>query len=388
MKSELQPYDRTERTAAVDKSKVTAGRNGIDGAAAAAQIPWQERPVGSHAILWRHAGNPIIGRHHIPGVQGIYNSAVAPYGDGFVGVFRLEKQDRFPHLHLGWSDDGLEWHVEPKAIQFASGDPGQASDYAYDPRVVKIDQTYYITWCGGHIGPTISVAATKDFQRFDRLENAFLPFNRNGVLFPRKIGGKFLMLSRPSDNGHTPFGDIYLSQSPDMCHWGMHRLVMRRGGDQVGHGPHALLDRHLRINPVQIIKVDDIGAQAGQAGIARRRDPRGRAVDLDGCATRASSQPTLGRQHDRLPMRRKYRSNQAFVAPGSIDVGRVEKGDPAGQRQLERPGRLLIIGNAIGLGHPHASQAKGRHAERGTEKAGFHGEALILAGCQLLVVSC
>ena len=42
------------------------------------------------------------------------------------------------------------------------------------------------------------------------------------------------MLSRPSDDGHTPFGDIYLSQSPDMCHWGMHRLVMRRGGGEVG----------------------------------------------------------------------------------------------------------------------------------------------------------
>ena len=54
------------------------------------------------------------------------------------------------------------------------------------------------------------------------------------MLFPRKIGGKFFMLSRPSDDGHTPFGDIYLSQSPDMCHWGMHRLVMRRGGNEVG----------------------------------------------------------------------------------------------------------------------------------------------------------
>ena len=42
------------------------------------------------------------------------------------------------------------------------------------------------------------------------------------------------MLSRPSDDGHTPFGDIYVSQSPDMCHWGKHRLVMRRGGDEVG----------------------------------------------------------------------------------------------------------------------------------------------------------
>lgn len=197
-------------------------------------IPWQERPAGSHDVMWRYTANPIIGRHHLPGVQGIYNSAVAPYGDGFVGVFRLEKRDRFPHLHVGWSDDGLEWHIEPSAIEFSKGDPGLASDYAYDPRVCKIEGTYYITWCGGYNGPTISIAATDDFQTFERLENAFLPFNRNGVLFPRKISGKYFMLSRPSDDGHTPFGDIYVSQSPDMCHWGMHRLVMRRGGGEVG----------------------------------------------------------------------------------------------------------------------------------------------------------
>jgi len=34
------------------------------------------------------------------------------------------------------------------------------------------------------------------------------------------------MLSRPSDKGHTPFGDIFYSESPDMCHWGKHRHVM------------------------------------------------------------------------------------------------------------------------------------------------------------------
>jgi len=27
------------------------------------------------------------------------------------------------------------------------------------------------------------------------------------------------MLSRPSDNGHTPFGDIFSSESPDLVHW-------------------------------------------------------------------------------------------------------------------------------------------------------------------------
>ncbi|MCP4975396.1 MAG: glycosidase, partial [Maribacter sp.] len=42
-----------------------------------------------------------------------------------------------------------------------------------------------------------------------------------------KIGGRYAMLSRPSDNGHTPFGDIYVSFSPDMKYWGEHRCVMK-----------------------------------------------------------------------------------------------------------------------------------------------------------------
>lgn len=35
------------------------------------------------------------------------------------------------------------------------------------------------------------------------MENAYLPYNRNGVMFPKKINGNFAMLSRPSDTGHT-----------------------------------------------------------------------------------------------------------------------------------------------------------------------------------------
>src|SRR5262245_61649383 len=92
-----------------------------------AAIPWQQRPPRSTDVVWRHSGNPIIGRHHMPGVQGVYNSAVAPYGDGFVGVFRLEKRCRFPHLHVGWSEDGIDWHIESEPIEFAKGDPGSAA---------------------------------------------------------------------------------------------------------------------------------------------------------------------------------------------------------------------------------------------------------------------
>lgn len=101
------------------------------------------------------------------------------------------------------------------------------SEYKYDPRVTWIEDRYWVTWCNGYHGPTIGIAYTFDFKEFFQCENAFLPFNRNGVLFPQKIDGKYAMLSRPSDNGHTPFGDIYISYSPDMKYWGEHRCVMK-----------------------------------------------------------------------------------------------------------------------------------------------------------------
>mgnify|MGYP000786648559 FL=1 len=49
------------------------------------------------------------------------------------------------------------------------------------------------------------------------------------------------MFSRPSDSGHTPFGDMYISQSPDMKYWGEHRHVMGplKGWEskKIGAGP-------------------------------------------------------------------------------------------------------------------------------------------------------
>lgn len=202
-------------------------------AAVSTTFPWHERPADSSAVVWRHRGNPVLGRNPGPFAHGIYNSAVVPYGDGYAGVFRTESANRFPLLHVGFSEDAVDWQIEPQPIRYTNHEH-DPSDYAYDPRVVRIEDSYYVSWCGGHNGPTISMARTSDFQSFERMENAFLPFNRNGVLFPRRVNGDYLMLSRPSDDGHTPFGDIYLSHSPDLVHWGRHRLVMRKGGDETG----------------------------------------------------------------------------------------------------------------------------------------------------------
>lgn len=192
-------------------------------------IPWQPRPAGCTTPLWRYSQNPIISRYAIPTSNSIFNSAVVPFGNGFAGVFRCDNKAVQMNIHAGFSADGINWEIMLNPIHFNTNNPErqQTLYYKYDPRVTLIDDTYWITWCDGYCGPTIGIGYTHDFQTFYQIDNAFLPFNRNGVLFPQKIGGRYAMLSRPSDNGHTAFGDIYISYSPDMKYWGDHRCVMR-----------------------------------------------------------------------------------------------------------------------------------------------------------------
>jgi beta-1,4-mannooligosaccharide/beta-1,4-mannosyl-N-acetylglucosamine phosphorylase len=207
-------------------------------------VPWEDKPVGHAHAVWRYSRNPVIPRDLFPGANSIFNSAVVPFRGTFAGVFRCDSTAREMQLHAGFSQDGINWRIEPRRIEFVdtANDPENVRwEYGYDPRVVWIDDRYYVTWCNGYHGPTIGMAWTNDFKSFHKMENSFLPFNRNGVLFPRKINGKYHMLSRPSDNGHTPFGDIFVSSSPDLVHWGCHRHVMRPNGGwqstKIGAGP-------------------------------------------------------------------------------------------------------------------------------------------------------
>ena len=215
-------------------------------------IPWQERPENSKEVMWRYSMNPIIERDAIPSSNSVFNSAVVAFEDGFAGVFRCDNKAVQMNIFAGFSKDGIHWDIEHEPIVMQNGNTDMIeSDYKYDPRVVFIEDRYWITWCNGYHGPTIGIAYTFDFKEFFQCENAFLPFNRNGVLFPKKINGKYAMLSRPSDNGHTPFGDIYVSFSPDMKYWGEHRVVMKTAPfeqsawqcTKIGAGPIPILTK-------------------------------------------------------------------------------------------------------------------------------------------------
>ena len=191
-------------------------------------LPWEQRPEGCAQT----SCGGIAAIQSFPATccrasNSIFNSAAVPFEGQFAGVFRCDNKRRQMVLHVGRSEDGFRWKIDLEPLRFTGADADIAGfEYGYDPRVCWIDDRYYVTWCNGYHGPTIGIAWTRDFKQFHQMENAFLPYNRNGVLFPRKINGRFAMLSRPSDRGHTPFGDMYYSQSPDLRYWGDHRFVM------------------------------------------------------------------------------------------------------------------------------------------------------------------
>ena len=194
-------------------------------------LPWQDKPAGYAEPVWRYTENPIVTRDNVPGANSIFNSAVLPFGDGFRGVFRMDDCTREQYLVTGESDDGVHWRLNEEKIF-----------RGYDPRLTRIDGVCYLSWvCHTDRGTSIGLAATTDFERWERLENAVLPVSRNGVLFPRRVGGNYMLFTRPCDKGHTPYGDIFLSQSPDLTYWGKHRWVISPVNNwemtKVGAGP-------------------------------------------------------------------------------------------------------------------------------------------------------
>ena len=110
-------------------------------------IPWQEKPTDlvAESPVWRYSENPVMGRNPTPEIARIFNSAVVPWEDGFIAVLRGEQINGVPYVYLGHSKDGIHWDVEREKVPFTdeAGNP-KMPHYAYDPRLVKVEDTYYM----------------------------------------------------------------------------------------------------------------------------------------------------------------------------------------------------------------------------------------------------
>ena len=193
-------------------------------------------------VIQRYANNPIFTPEMIPGANAVFNSAVARFGDRYVGVFRVEKRQGFQSLRLGWSGDGIKFEITPDEILVPTEEPFITYEEArYDPRITKIGDTYYICHASeNRFGCQISVAGTKDFKKFEKIAVAAEPTNRNMVLFPEKINGLYVRLDRPFEYGNN--GNMWISYSPDLVYWGRSECIMQSrtfAWDQGKIGPGA-----------------------------------------------------------------------------------------------------------------------------------------------------
>ena len=95
-----------------------------------------------------------------------------------------------------------------------------------DPRVTQIDNKFYITytalssraWSGK--GNRVALATTMDFRSFER-HGIILPDmeNKDAVIFPEKVKGKYVMYHRTMPN-------IWIGYSDNLKEWYGHKIVM------------------------------------------------------------------------------------------------------------------------------------------------------------------
>ena len=180
-------------------------------------MPKMQPEIFSSPVIHRYnGGTPVLSKENIPyAADCIYNAGVAKFGGKYVMVFR-DDFERAPwggcrHIVVGvaFSDDGKNWDVRetPFMTPETLNDPDVLR--VYDPRLTVIDGRCYVCFAvDTKHGLRGGIAVTDDFEKVEIL-SLTVPDNRNMVLFPEKIGGRYVRLERPmpiySRNGKDRF---------------------------------------------------------------------------------------------------------------------------------------------------------------------------------------
>jgi beta-1,4-mannooligosaccharide/beta-1,4-mannosyl-N-acetylglucosamine phosphorylase len=204
-------------------------------------------PVG---LFTRFEGNPIVTAADLPyRVNTVFNPAAAPLDGDTVLLMRVEDLRGISHLAAARSRNGrTDWRFDP--MPTFESDPDNHPEEIWgveDPRVTWLPENG--EWAVAYTaysrrGPLVSLAFTRDFRNFNRLGPAMPPEDKDAALFPRRFGGRWALIHRPSQLLGP--SNMWLSYSPDLVHWGDHSLLLpaREGSwwdaGKIGLGPPPL----------------------------------------------------------------------------------------------------------------------------------------------------
>jgi hypothetical protein len=143
--------------------------------------------------------------------------------------------------------------------------------------------------------------------------------------------------------------------------------------DHLTHRPPGLLDRDRRIDAVLVVEIDVVDPEPLKRGVATQPDVFRSSVHPDPTAVRAALVPELRRQDDLVAMAFDRATDEHLVGERAVHVGGVQEVHPDLESPVDRRDRFRIVGGAIGLAHPHATESDRGHLESASEVAGLHG---------------
>ncbi len=185
-----------------------------------------ECPMGID-LMHRWERNPILTTDDVPfRANTVFNCSPVKVDGRYILIVRVEGQQGHSVFALARSRDGLHFAIDPEPVMMPATDQpwqGWEENGIEDPRLTLLDGVYYIMYTAlSRHGHCIALARTEDFQTYERMGVVSGPGNKDGVLFPEKIGGLYARLDRPFGND---VGCVWISYSPDLTHWGRSEMV-------------------------------------------------------------------------------------------------------------------------------------------------------------------
>jgi predicted GH43/DUF377 family glycosyl hydrolase len=186
-------------------------------------------------LFRRQKTNPILSAADWPyPVNSVFNPGATLVPDGSTLLLcRVEDRRGHSHLTVARSVNGIDnWQIEPRPTFRA--DPEQFPEELWgieDPRITYVPELrkYAIVYTAfSRDGPGVSLALTQDFHEFERYGVIMPPEDKDAALLPYRIEGQWALIHRPVS---APRAHMWLSYSPDLRHWGNHKLMLeaRRG---------------------------------------------------------------------------------------------------------------------------------------------------------------
>jgi predicted GH43/DUF377 family glycosyl hydrolase len=138
------------------------------------------------------------------------------------------------HLRLARSSDGVHFTLDQ--TPWMKPTLSEESFGVEDGRIVHLDGRFYVNYTAvSPRGISTGLVSTEDFTSFERHGIIFPPANRDVTLLPQKVNGKYFCYHRPMPGMFGGY-NIWVAESPDLQHWGKHRVVMtsQSGGWEAG----------------------------------------------------------------------------------------------------------------------------------------------------------